>query len=392
MDPGRVESFPTENPEIRPTADRVDGLIGQYPQYDLTPIAFYSAEGDQQIPISERKDFPKNPAYISVLAQLPDGTLVVLTEPRVLSDPNMILRLWRSVVVRDALTKAPSKDDVRMPEVLDVRLMDHPDKGIVVRSVMERYIPAKPVGGVHLADPDALTDGDLARIVRFHARFARVAKRFADDPEFHHRFISNPFVNHMHGVEKNQKNKWWLDFDGRKNDFMRIFGAKDKKAGKEFVERQQRLLEDPATAALIEGQDVVVVGNVIPAIVGKDDEGHLVYRIIERTAKAEYLAFDDATFVVTLASDPKKMELYMGLVFAHHRSREYYEHLRLSVIFDKAGNLMAIEKAAKDAEARGDGAQAEKLWAGFYALKQFVYDALYQTQGSVWDVSRYHLS
>lgn len=386
---GAGERTSLQGLEALPIPDRVDILLGEYKEHNLTPVAFCLEAGE--IPIDQPENFPSKPAYISVRAtregDLPNES-VLLTEPRSL-EPNMVRRLSRSMMVRyavshprDAGTPPDFLPHFRFLEVLDARYVAHPTEGRWVRSTMERYIESKPLGSVHLADPDAFTEEDLLLMVQFHTYFQSATQQFTFGEDFYHRYISNPFRNHGEGVAKEARNKWWLDYEGRKAAFTEIFGP-------QFVSDQGKLLESPETAALF-GKRVCVVGNVIPAILGKDAYGNIVFKTMERTAYAEFLAFDNATFLATLVSNPEQAIQYMRFSLQENPTRLFYEHLRGSIIFDKAGNLLGIQNVINEATQRGNHAAVATLEQGFENLRTFVSDALYQK--NAWDPASYNLA
>lgn len=385
------EKISLQELETLPTPDRVSILLDTYKGDNLTPVAFRLGVGE--VPIDQPENFPVKPAYISVRAtrQTESGReQVILTEPRSF-EPNMVRRLRRSINVRYALSHPQDTADYpeglirhfRFPEVLGVIPLDHPTEGRWVRSTMERYIESKPVGSVYLADPDGFTEKDLQLMVRFHKYFQDATQQFAfDDDDFYHRYISNPFRNHGEGVRKEDTNKWWLDYDDRKAALTEIYGP-------QFVRDQGKLLESPATAALF-GKRVCVIGNVIPAVLGRTADGSILFKTMERTAYAEFLAFDDATFLATLVSSPEQAIQYMRFALRENPTRLYYEHLRGSIIFDKAGNLLGIKDAIGAARQTGNPHEVSQLENAFNNLKTFVEDAL--NQRNAWSPEQYYLT
>jgi hypothetical protein len=365
--------IPTDR-ESLPILQRVNNLLEDYKVFNLTPVAFLTESGE--IPIDQQDQYPQKPGYIMVKAIRNDGPepqTVILTEPRSF-EPNMVLRLGRSVLIRKTLLESTAEgaqevlQHFRFRKVIDTRQVNHPEKGVCVGSIMEESIDTSMAGGVHLVISGVFTKDDMRHMAQLFKLVNKVGHQFTKGGDFYHFRISVPFKD-------KQNNKWWIDINNK--DRMRVY---EEQFGQEFMGRLAELVASDETAALYDQEEMYlrecVLGNIIPAILGKDSDGKIVVQILERTAYTEYRAFDYATFLTTLISDPDRIEEFMRFSMEQNPDPGFFRHLRRSVLLDRLGNLVDLVKDPANSQAVDQ-------------LKKLALDALNQT--GVFDPARYNL-
>lgn len=356
-----------------PTAQRVDLLLQEYPG-GLRAVTLCIDHEEVSLPLQEGYQVKFPYIAVKVETQDPEHPTALLTTPVNPEDANMIFRLGRSAVMGQALTESTEEgaqeivEFFRIPAVLAVRQATHKDKGIFVGSMMQEWIDTKSVGSTHLAEPGAFTRDDMLHMAQLFKLIQKVGRPFTKGEDWYHSHISDPWNNH-------DTNKWWIDIKNpaRLEVYRREFGQ-------DFIDRLGELLRSDETAELFAQEEtylrVCVLGNIIPSKLGKDADGRIVLRDLERTAYTQQRAFDYATFLVTLISDSDRLEEFMRFSMELNPDPGFLRHLRRSILLDRLGNLVDLVK---------DPANEQVV----KTFKQLATDALNQT--GLFDPARYHL-
>jgi hypothetical protein len=285
----------------------------------------------------------------------------LLITPANHEDSNMINRLGRSALIRhrlDTITESNEREVVeyfRFPEVKKANQGIDKNGISYVGSIEEEWIETTPVGSIHLVEKGVFTTEDMRQIAKLFKVVQDIGQEFADSPDFDHFRISVPFSDR-------NNNKWWIDVknNDRKAAYEKVFGAG-------FMDRLVKLVESDETAALFKDNKFLVLGNIIPVKLGKDKDGKIVLLDLERTASTQYKAFDYATFLVTLVSDPDRMKEFFQYALEENHDANFLAHLRRSVLLDRLGNLVDLVK------------EPDKNAGAIENLKNLALDALNQT-------------
>lgn len=380
---GILEGTPPASKEL-PIPQRVDILLGDYEAaHELQPISVLIDH--EAIAIQQGDEIKGKSPYVSVRATrtLSDGQHndVLITTPVNHEVSNMVSRIGRSAVLRNHIlnNRELFPSTIRFPKVLDVRADEHPQRGIYVGSVMDEWIETTRVDrSLHLVEPDVFTADDMRDMASAFHTVQQIGQEFTHGEEFYHFRISVPFSDH-------DNNKWWIDYEknpARLATYEKIFGA-------QFVTDLGKLLGSTETAAMFtdDAPRYLVFGNIIPAKLGKDSDGNVVFRDTERTAYTQYRAFDYATFLSTLVTDVPMMEEFISQSIEQNHDAQFLQQLRRSLLLDRLGNLVDIVADHERALKTGSP-DAEFLEQAILNFKQLAEDALYQR--GQWNPDQYN--
>ena len=309
---------------------------------------------------------------------------VLITTPVNPDDMNVRYRLTRSDLVRRELVKTKGAESVRFPKVLATKMQTDQYNPKFVASFMEEWIPTEPVSySVHLAKPGAFTQKDMEDVANLFSLEQTVMQPYTKGEEAkkgYHSHISDKFSDRA-------KNKWWIDITNkdRLEAYSRVFGDT-------FVKDLQALMNSDETAQLFPSDAPLyyVFGNFISFKLGRDASDKLVVRDTERTCVTQYRAFDYASFLETLVSDPARMEEFFQFAITQNNDKHFFEHLRRSVLLDRLGNLVDLVRDRGEAEKAGDTPQRDFLDFAINNFKHLANEALHQT--GMWDPKKLGLA
>jgi hypothetical protein len=368
--------------------DRVDNLVAEFSTYNPIPQAVCIDHEEYPLPIA--KDFQHKFPYIVVKAEIQGESgpqSVIMTTPKNPDDANMVFRLMRSDLIRREYAKLEDSDQtsafcrsVRFLEVNDRRMQRNPAGREYVSSYMEKLVDTEPISdSVHLIKPGILTSQMIRDISLLLGSVQTLGQPYTRSEDFRHRHISDPFSDR-------QNNKWWMDIANEKR-----LGVYRQEFGDVFVTELHSLLESDETAGLFswDAKRYCVFGNFIPIKMGIDADGNLVIRDIERTSYTQYRAFDYATFLVTLVSDPPQLGRFFEAALSVNHDKHFLQHLRRSVLLDRLGNIIDLVRDRDDVKKKGDTIQYEFLYKAVESFKRLADDALHQK--GMWEPTQYGL-